>query len=146
MRKDAMTRVLVPVDDSKPAERACDLALELFPEGTIVLLHVINPAEASYISEAAVPGVAEEWYSQRRQDADELLHRLQKRLPDTDAEIRQQTEIGPPAGTIVDCIEDGEVDHVVMGSRGRQGVSRLLLGSVAETVVRRSPAAVTIAR
>jgi len=42
--------------------------------------------------------------------------------------------------------EDLDVDHIVMDSHGRSGASRVLLGSVAETVTRRSPVSVTIVR
>jgi len=42
--------------------------------------------------------------------------------------------------------EEGAFDHVVVGSHGRTGVSRIILGSTAENVIRRSPVPVTIAR
>jgi len=54
--------------------------------------------------------------------------------------------VGRPAREITDELESGEYDHVVMGSHGRSGVSRILLGSVAETVLRRSPVPVTVVR
>ncbi|MFW6265865.1 MAG: universal stress protein, partial [Halanaeroarchaeum sp.] len=43
-------------------------------------------------------------------------------------------------------VEETDVDHVVIGSHGRSGVGRILLGSVAERVVRRSPTPVTVVR
>ena len=57
-----------------------------------------------------------------------------------------ETVDGKPAREIVSYAEKGDVDHIVMGSRGRSGLSRLLLGSVAETVVRRAPTPVTVVR
>ena len=42
--------------------------------------------------------------------------------------------------------EENDIDHIVVGSHGRGGVSRMLLGSVAETVARRSSVPVTIIR
>jgi nucleotide-binding universal stress UspA family protein len=56
------------------------------------------------------------------------------------------TEIGRPSRAIVEYAEEHDIDHIVMGSHGRSGVTRILLGSVAETVVRRSPVPVTIVR
>lgn len=56
------------------------------------------------------------------------------------------TEFGRPARTIVEYVEDHDVDHVVVGSHGRSGLSRTLLGSVAERVVRRSSVPVTVVR
>jgi nucleotide-binding universal stress UspA family protein len=43
-------------------------------------------------------------------------------------------------------VDEHDVDHVVMGSNGRRGVSRLVLGSVAERVVRGAPVPVTVVR
>lgn len=51
-----------------------------------------------------------------------------------------------PKHVIVQYIDDEGIDEVVMGSRGRSGIDRLLLGSVAETVVRRTSVPVTIVR
>ena len=53
---------------------------------------------------------------------------------------------GKPARLIVDYAEEHDVDHIVLGSHGRRGLARVLIGSVAETVVRRSPASVTVIR
>jgi len=143
-----MTRVLLPVDDREHACRACSLATELFSDGTFVLLHVVNPSDAGYSRESAMPSVAEDWYEQRIEKADGLFDSLEAHIDEqTDGTVfttERRTEVGQPARTIVEQIEGGEIDHVVMGSHGRRGISRLLLGSVAETVVRRSPVPVTV--
>jgi nucleotide-binding universal stress UspA family protein len=47
---------------------------------------------------------------------------------------------------IVTYADENDVDHVVLGSHGRKGLTRVLLGSVAEAVVRRSPVPVTVVR
>ena len=60
--------------------------------------------------------------------------------------LEGETVLGRPARAIIDYAEDNEVDQIVMGSHGRDGVSRILLGSVAETIVRRSPCPVTVVR
>jgi len=143
-----VTSVLLPVDDKGHARRACSLATELFPGGTFVLLHVVNPSDAGYSRESAMPGVAEDWYEQRTEKAQDLFDDLETYIKEQTAEhpvtVERCTEVGQPARTIVEQIEDGGIDHVVMGSHGRRGISRLLLGSVAETVVRRSPVPVTV--
>jgi nucleotide-binding universal stress UspA family protein len=53
---------------------------------------------------------------------------------------------GHAAKTIVRYAEENDVDHIVMGSTGRSGISRVLLGSVAESVTRRAPCSVVIVR
>jgi nucleotide-binding universal stress UspA family protein len=140
------TQILLPVDRSDHAETACNLAVDLFESGTVQFLHVIDPAEASFSAEASVPNLPEDWYETRRQHATAKLEELASMVEDHGLETEHLIEAGKPAATIVEVAEQTDVDHIVMGSHGRQGVSRILLGSVAETVVRRSPVSVTVAR
>lgn len=140
------SRILLPVDRSDQALAACDLAIELFEDGTFVLLHVIDPAEASFSAETAIPNIPEDWYEREKEQADEQFAELEGRASTAGVETERVIEVGKPAQTIVEMATEEDIDHIVMGSHGRQGVSRLLLGSVAENVVRRSPVPVTVAR
>jgi len=139
-------RVLVPVDSAERGEGAVELTVDLFPDGTVVLLHVINPSEAGFSTEEMIPAFPDGWYEREKERADELLDELAALADERGVEVERHVEIGRPSRAILDAVEDREIDHVVMGSRGRKGVSRVLLGSVAETVVRRSPVPVTVAR
>jgi nucleotide-binding universal stress UspA family protein len=140
-------RVLVPVDGSEQCERAVEFVLREFPEATVVLLHVIDPAEEATHPSATLPSFSEEWYEAEKERAAQLFDDLAATAP-SEVEIERETAVGKPTRVIVDVAGDEAeaIDHVVMGSHGRQGVSRLLLGSVAETVVRRSPVPVTVVR
>jgi nucleotide-binding universal stress UspA family protein len=111
-----------------------------------VLLHVIDPADASFSAETSVPNIPEDWYETRRNRAEEQFAALDAMAEEVGLETEHLVETGKPAATIVEIAENEDIDHIVMGSHGRQGVSRILLGSVAETVVRRSPVPVTVAR
>ena len=134
--------VLVAVDGSPPSEAAVEFVAAEWPSATVVLFHVVDPSAAGY---EAVTTTAETWYDRERERADELLDAAAEPLPET-ATVERLVEVGRPASTIVEVAERGNVDHVVLGSHGRAGISRVLLGSVAETVVRRSPVPVTVAR
>ena len=138
-----MARVLLPVVEREHGRRACDLATTLFPEGTLVLLHVLNPSEVGYSQESAVPSVAQGWYDEQKEASEELFADLESHVDDASS-VECHREIGQPARTIVEQTAERRIDHVVMGSHGRRGISRLLLGTVAETVVRRSPVPVTV--
>jgi nucleotide-binding universal stress UspA family protein len=135
-------RILVPYDGSSPANEALDLACELFPDASIVALTVVDPSEASYVNDGAP--FPEEWQEDAFQSAEETLDEACEHV--LDRELETHYKIGRPSHAIVDFVEDEDIDHVVMGSNGRTGVARLLLGSVAETVVRRSPVPVTVVR
>ena len=93
--------------------------------------------------EAALPGYWADWYGEAEESAETMLEEVTDAY---DATFATETVVGRPARTIVDYAEQEDVDAVVVGSNGREGISRILLGSVAETVVRRSPVLVTVVR
>jgi nucleotide-binding universal stress UspA family protein len=137
-------RVLVPVDGTGSERQAVDLAFDLFGGATIVLLHVINPAEAGFSTETAMPSFPDGWYEDEKERIQELFDEIEASATDSDVTVERRIELGKPARTIIETIDGEDIDHVVMGSHGRKGVSRILLGSVAETVVRRAEVPVTV--
>ncbi|MGM0372090.1 MAG: universal stress protein [Halobacteriota archaeon] len=137
-------RVLVPIDGSAQSNAALEYAVDTFAPDELVLLHVIDPVEAGYSAAATMPGYSEEWYENRKEEAETLFEEATARLEGIDTTT--VTEVGRPSRAIVSYVEEHDVDHVVMGSHGRSGMTRILLGSVAESVVRRSPIPVTIVR
>jgi nucleotide-binding universal stress UspA family protein len=141
-----MARILVPIDGSPQADKAIEHALEEFESDDITVLNVIDPIEAGYTAQATVPGYSEEWFEQSKDAADALFEDAQEIADEYGIDLDTATEVGRPSRTIVDYAENNDFDHIVMGSHGRSGVTRILLGSVAENVVRRSPMPVTIVR
>ena len=140
-------RILVPVDGSEQAAEACRFAVREFPEATLVLLHVINPAEAGYNAKASVPSFSEEWYQEQQTDAQARFDEFEALAEEGGVtDIEQVIEVGRPTSTIVEYADAHDIDQIVMGSHGRAGVSRILLGSVAEIVVRRASVPVTVVR
>jgi nucleotide-binding universal stress UspA family protein len=137
-------RVLVATDGSPQSEAALDLVADEWPAATVVLLHVVDPVQAGYRPTAIGP-TSEEWYEREKAAAADLFEEAAGRLGD-DATVETVLEVGRPSKVIVRVADREDVDHVVLGSHGREGVSRILLGSVAETVVRRSPVPVTVVR
>ncbi|MFB6179482.1 MAG: universal stress protein [Halorientalis sp.] len=139
-------RILVPLDGSMQAWDAFEYAIQEFPEAELVLLHVINPAETGYTAQASIPSFSEEWYEHAQSEADHLFEQAHDLADDRDVLVTEDTVIGKPSRSIVQYAEEHEVDQIVMGSHGRSGVTRILLGSVAENVVRGSSVPVTVAR
>lgn len=140
--------VLVPVDGSPQSVSALRFATEEWPEARFTLVHVINPADADY-RERALSGT-EEWFRDEKREARETFAEVKADvgLVDSDRVVGEKITVGNPEKAIVDLLtdDDADYDHVVMGSHGRTGVSRIVLGSVAEEVVRHSPVPVTIVR
>lgn len=130
--------VLVPIDGSDSSWTALDYVLDHHDDDPVTVLHVIDPAEGNYTGEHEAGKPAER--------STELLETAHERAMAEALEVDTDTATGSPAETILGYADEHGIDHIVMGSRGRSGLSRLLLGSVAETVVRRSSVPVTVAR
>jgi len=137
-------RILVPVDGSEQAHQAGEFVIEEFPDATMVLLHVINPAEAGYSAQASIPSFSEEWYEGEKDRAETLFDEVAADAEAAGITVERDVDVGRPTEVIVETAAEASIDQIVMGSHGRSGVSRMLLGSVAETVVRRSPVPVTV--
>lgn len=136
--------VLVPYDGSEPAQRALEHAVREMSDQQIVLLRVIEAADGSL--EAGVDLLKEAIKRRRKEGAAELSAALTDLIDEADVEFEIETAVGKPAREIVAFAEANDIDHIVIGSHGREGASHVLLGSVAQTVVRRAPTTVTVVR
>ncbi|ELY46841.1 universal stress protein [Natronorubrum tibetense] len=137
--------VLVPVDGSRPARSAIEYALETFPDARLTLLYVVDPA-VDYSRRQSYPGyTADDEHGTERQKGEAVLESLREGVPN-DRTVETTLEVGRPARTIVDHADEHGFDGIVLGSHGREGTARYLLGSVAEQVVRRAGVPVTVIR
>jgi nucleotide-binding universal stress UspA family protein len=136
----AFQNILVPTDFSEPADAALAYARELAEKfnGRIELLHVVaTPVMypmGSDGSAVTMAGVIADVEASSRQSLEDLGKKLE--LPADRVTVR--TSVGTPVTEILDAITEDGIDLVVMGTHGRGMVEHLLLGSVAERVVRRS--------
>lgn len=143
-----MTRqVLVPIDDSEQSTAALEFAVDTYPEATIVALHVIDPGEfPSGGLEAGTAREFERFNQQQTELGKKILESATERAAERGVDLQTAIETGRPSKTIVSYAEENDIDHIVIGSHGRTGARRILLGSVAESVTRRSSVPVTIVR
>ncbi|ELZ49913.1 UspA domain protein [Halorubrum distributum JCM 9100] len=147
-------RILVAVDGSEEAAEALRFAAGEWPDAELTALHVINPADSATGAEGGFPGASDQWYESAKQRGNRTLREAAEAV---DREIETRLEVGRPTKTILEVAGGEEpvgeepdsaepFDHVVLASRGRTGLSRVLLGSVAEGVVRRAEVPVTVVR
>lgn len=138
-------RILVPTDLSEGAEQALDYACELAR---------MLGAEIHLLNVVAIPslGVPELGVAMTSTIIDQLVTENQTAL-DRLAQTRCTAQlgqvlirVGDPRDVIERIAEELGADLIVMGTHGRRGISRALLGSVAETVVRSAPCAVLTVR
>lgn len=135
--------ILVPTDGSEPAEAALDHAFERFAADDITALYVMDPVEGAT---AWGPATGEDWLGSAEKRAESVLEDAVERGEEMGVEIETDSVVGRPSRAIIDYAEEHDLDQIVIGSHGRDGITRVLLGSVAETVIRRSPVPVTVVR
>ncbi|GAB6878056.1 universal stress protein [Halorubrum gandharaense] len=137
--------VLVPMDGSSKAEDALTYALDTYDADVTALFVADLGMNASSLE--GVPGAAiSDLEAAARDQAEPVFETAEELADEHDATLDTAFETGTPANTIVDYAEEGGFDEIVIGTHGRTGASRVLLGSVAETVARRSPVPVTIVK
>jgi nucleotide-binding universal stress UspA family protein len=140
--------VLVAVDDSDRSSEAIEFACTEYPDARITALHVLDPGDFYAVS--GIEGTAmanyDEIRSHHEDRAEGILETAREQAAEHGIEIETDHVVGSVSRSIVDYAAEGDIDHIVVGSHGRTGASRILLGSVAETVARRSPVPVTIVR
>ncbi|MFZ5875462.1 MAG: universal stress protein [Nitrospirota bacterium] len=143
--KRAITTILVPTDFSEYSRQALSYAEMLAKtfDAKIVLIHVIDTV--SYVVAESVQWTTE--VSARVQATiqpmlDGLVHDAQKRGVVAESQLTQ----GVPYDQIVKAAEESHADLIVIGTHGRTGMRHVLLGSVAERVVRLAPCPVLTVR
>ncbi|QDU29686.1 Putative universal stress protein [Anatilimnocola aggregata] len=124
-------KILLPVDFSTAGEAALKMATMLARDGggTLIILHVEEPPMAY--------GGGELYYGLVEPDRTELSRMLHEIKPsDPSIPVVYRLVTGDPATSVVQAAEEEGVDFIVVGSHGRTGLGRLLMGSVAESIVR----------
>jgi nucleotide-binding universal stress UspA family protein len=129
-------RVLLATDGSEAAEHAAMHGLDL-AAALDATVHALSTVE----TDALAPGAHLEsgttaGHAAAEEAVDTIANAAQRRGID---DIVRHVEEGPPAETIVECVDREAIDAVVMGTTGRRGIERILLGSVTEKTVRSAP-------
>lgn len=136
-------RVLVATDGSEMARRALRFACETYPEADLTVLTVVG-VPSWFMGEAVGLTLSDDPREAARERARPVLDDARELASSYDIEFDTAVALGSPARAIVDRAE--EFDTVVIGGHGRDIGARVLVGNVAETVVRRSPVPVTVVR
>jgi nucleotide-binding universal stress UspA family protein len=137
--------ILVPTDGSKGVDRAVEHALSLAEkyDATAHVLYVVNtsaystlPADSNWETITAA----------LEDEGEKATGEIAARLRDSDVDTETVVEEGVPHKTILGYADENGIDLIVMGTHGKTGLDRLLLGSVTEKVVRASETPVLTVR
>jgi nucleotide-binding universal stress UspA family protein len=127
--------ILVPTDGSDTAQAAVDHAID-HAKRYDAALHALYVIEEPPTDEAAGPEVLESLETTGERAIQEVIDEAEAADVGT---VEGSVATGSPYRAILDYVEANGVDLVVMGTHGRTGLDRYLLGSVAEKVVRSAP-------
>lgn len=136
----ALSRILVPVDFSETSAAALKYALALADAfgSQVHVLHVVDASASQHLA-AEMAMVSDTALEAERTRAEAELAQLLTRDEVSRYRARLVTVSGAPFSGIVTYARQEGIDLIVMGTHGRGPVAHLLIGSVAERVVRKAP-------
>jgi len=131
----AKVEVLLAVDGSESAKKAEIAALKITKSYNIRMaaLYVVN-----------VPSTSEQ--AELIKFGEKVLDEVAEDGKKMGVEVQKILKLGSPADTILNVAKSLQAHTIVMGSEGKKGLKRVLLGSVAENVVRNAQCSVLVAR
>jgi len=137
--------LLHPTDFSGYSDYAFQLACSLARDygARLIVLHVLERPALAYTGVMTAPPPPPPSEEQRQSARDQLLRITP---PDPAVGVERLLEEGDPATAILQVAQERRCDLIVLGTHGRRGLGRMLLGSVAEQVVRKAPCPVLTVR
>jgi nucleotide-binding universal stress UspA family protein len=129
--------ILAPTDFSEYSKKAVASALALAKKfgAKLTILHVIEPPPYP-IDGYVPPSLSTTFLEDLERQASQELAQIVPEAEAVNVEVARLVALGTPSGKIIETAEAEQVDLIVMATAGRTGFSRLLLGSVAERIVR----------
>lgn len=146
MRSTLYRKILLATDGSESARKAADAAIELsrLSGAKIYAVSVIDRSVYSSVPEDL------EWeeamYDRFRELAEEAVSYVEKTAKNAGLEVEPVLLEGHPADEIVNFAEKNGVDLIIVGSLGKSGIERFLIGSVSEKVFRNAKVPVLVVR
>ena len=150
-----LSNILVPLDGSPTSMEAADYAIMLstLHHTQIVLLHVVNVAEyysSLQFFEVKQPIESKEIIEEAKKEANKWFNSIKKKIDEIlGTQIKIETYIiisNSTVKSILDFAEEKDVDLIVVGTRGRLGIKKLLLGSTASGIVTYSSCPVIVVK
>ncbi len=138
-------RILIPTDGSETSERAAEHGVKLakVTGAEVIYLYVIDISSFSGIPTEAI------WENMRgllEEEGKSSLSKVEAIAKENDVKVESIVKEGIPSEDISKTAEEKQVDVIVMGTAGRSGLDKLLLGSVTEKIIRTAPCPVLVIR
>lgn len=141
-------KILLAIDDSKFAEAATEFVVRKMrsDNSEICVLHVVEPVWFVLDYESGELGQLEASRVERLKRGKSLVEGLKQSIMKAGFKVIALVEEGDPRLVVADRASQWKADLIVVGSHGRKGIGRLLIGSLAEFVARHAPCSVLVVR
>ena len=143
-----INHILIPLDGSGLSEQIIAPAIRIgrMSHARYTLLHSIEPIIASYATTPHSAVFGTQWVDQTQVQAKEYIEQTAQHLRDKSFSVKTEVLVGSAASTILDYANTNNVDMIALATHGRNGMARLLLGSVADKVIRGATVPVLVQR
>jgi nucleotide-binding universal stress UspA family protein len=144
MTSDFCQNIVIATDGSENGLKAISYGIKLakLSGATIYALHIVDTYS---LSQSWTAG-RETMYENLKEDGQKATLKVKEYAEATGVEVKEVLLEGHPSKEIIDFAEKNNIDMIVMGTLGKTGLDRFLMGSVAEKVVRNSKVPVLVVR
>lgn len=145
MASNLYKKILIATDGSEYTKKAVDYGVDL-SKHTGAKLHAIYVVDTAAFASIPMDAAWESMYELLRQEGNEATKYVAEKAEAEGLEIERLTVEGHPADELIKYAESNSIDMIILGTIGKSGLDRFLLGSVAEKVVRNSKIPVLVVR
>ena len=145
MASKLVRKILIATDGSEYTKNAVDYGIDL-AKNTGAKLYAIYVVDTAAFASIPMDAAWESMYELLKQEGDEATKYVAEKAEAEGLSVERLTVEGHPAEEIIKYADKNSVNLIVMGTLGKSGLDRFLLGSVAEKVVRLSKIAVLVVR
>ena len=144
MKSELYRNIVIATDGSENTRRAISYGIKFakFSGATVHALHVID---TSSLSQSWTVGW-ETMYEIQKSEGQKAISKVKEYGEASEVDVKEVFLEGHPSSEIIDYAENNDIDLIVMGTLGKTGLNRFLLGSVAEKIVRNSKVPVLVVR
>ena len=145
MTDEFYRNIVIATDGSENTQRAISYGIEI-AKLSGATAHALYVVDTSSFSSIPMDAGWEEMYEILRKEGEKAVYEVKERGEAAGVEVREVFLEGHPSTEIIKFAENNDIDLIVMGTLGKTGLDRFLLGSVAEKVVRNSKVPVLVVR
>jgi nucleotide-binding universal stress UspA family protein len=141
-------KILLAIDGSAPSQDAIDeVAHRPWPSpSSLRILSVTQPYTPPATEVVLASATLEEIRQRQTQEVEQLTRQASERIAASGLSVDAEVREGDPRTAIVDAADEWQADLIVVGSHGRTGLKRLVMGSVAQAVVSHAHCSVEVVR